>query len=117
MSAIGTIPVQQVPTVIRDLKTLVHIPGNNKLVCLLLAVLLAVSFVTFSAHVSSHSISDYSFCSLCIHPGGPDTAITNQSGPLYTGVVTLTLQQSLPTIRCLSVVSHAHRSRAPPRIV
>jgi len=117
MSATGTIPVQQAPTVIRDLKTLVHIPGNNKLVCLLLAVLLAVSFVTFSAHVSSHSISDYSFCSLCIHPGGPDTAITNHSGPLYTGAVTVTLHQSLPAIRYLTVVSHAHRSRAPPRIV
>jgi len=117
MSATGTRPVQQVPTVIRDLKTLVHIPGNNKLVCLLLAVLLAVSFVTFSAHVSSHSISDYSFCSLCIHPGEPDTAITSQSGPLYTGAVTLTLHRGLPAIRCLTVVAHAHRSRAPPRIV
>lgn len=103
--------------VIRDLKTLAHKPGNNKLVCLLLAVLLAVSFVTFSAHVSSHSISDYSFCSLCIHAGGPDTAITSQSGPLYTGAVILTLQQSLPAIRYFTVVSHAHRSRAPPRIV
>jgi hypothetical protein len=115
--AIGKLPAQHVPTVIRDLKTLVHIPGNNRLICLLLAVLLAVGNVTFSAHVSGHAVSDNSFCSLCVHPGGPDTVITSQSGPLYVGAVNLTLHQGRPAIRYLTVVPHARQSRAPPRIV
>jgi len=98
------------------LKTSANITGNRKLIFLLLALLLVVSNVAYSAHVSKHNINDTGFCSLCIHPGSPGTAIVNQAGPLFIDTPSLALNRIEPTVRCLRVVRYANQSRAPPRI-
>ncbi|MGA9572503.1 MAG: hypothetical protein WBS20_01005 [Lysobacterales bacterium] len=100
---------------IRDLNLRATAPRKRTLVCLLLALLLAGSNVAYSAHISSHLKGDSSLCSLCIHPGGPDSAIAQQAGPLFAGSPTITSIQVHPATRFLTVVLCAHQSRAPPR--
>jgi len=82
---------------------------------LLLALLLAVSNIAFSAHVYKHNVSDTGFCSLCIHPGSPNAAIVNHSGPLFIEAPSLALNRTEPAIRYLRVVRYANQSRAPPQ--
>jgi len=101
----------------RDLKTNATIAVNRKLVLLLLALLLAVGNVAFSAHVSKHNVSDTGFCSLCIHPGSPNAAIVNQAGPVSVESPGLALNRIEHAIRYLRVVRHANQSRAPPQFV
>ena len=70
--------------------------------------------MAFSAHASSHSASDSSLCSLCVHAGSPDTAIAPEPGlaPLDTAGLTLTREQ-IPT-RLPNTIFHSRQSRAPP---
>jgi len=98
------------------LKTFAIIAGNRKLVCLLLALLLAFSNVAYSAHVSKHNLNDTGFCSLCIHPGSPNTAITSQAGPIFIDYQQPAPNQPEPAFRCLPAARYANRSRAPPQI-
>jgi len=98
------------------LKAFATIAGNRKLACLLLALLLAVSNAAYSAHVSKHNVSDTGFCSLCIHPGSPNSAIASQAGPLLIGAPSMAPILSEPAFRCLRLVRYAHQSRAPPQI-
>jgi len=82
----------------------------------MLALLLAVSNVAYSAHVSAHNVSDTGFCSLCIHPGSPNSAITSQAGPLFAGSPVSAPTPIEPAFRCLPAARYANRSRAPPQI-
>ena len=79
-------------------------------------MLLAVSNVAYSAHVSKHNVSDTGYCSLCIHPGSPNSAITGQAGPLFVGAPNLAPVLSEPAFRCLRVAKYPYQSRAPPHI-
>jgi len=101
----------------RDLKTNATIAVDRKLVLLLLALLLAVSNVAFSAHVSKHNVSDSGFCSLCVHPGSPNAAIVNQADPHFIEAPSFALNRIEPAIRFLRVVRYANQSRAPPQFV
>jgi len=104
-------------SVAHDLKTFATIAGNKKTICLLLAMLLAVSNMAYSAHVSRHNATDTGFCSLCIHPGSPNSAITTQAGALFTGFTQPAPIHSEPAFRFPGVARCAHQSRAPPRTV
>ena len=86
------------------------------LLSLLLTLLLAVSNSAFSAHVSSHSASDSGLCSLCVHPGGPDTANTNEHRALFPSTTVRKPKLGYYPIRFFSHISHIHQSRAPPRL-
>jgi hypothetical protein len=97
------------------LKTNATTAVDRKFIILLLALLLAVSNVAYSAHVSKHNLSDTGFCSLCIHPGSPNAAIVNQSSPFLIEAPSLALNRIEPAIRYLRVVRCANQSRAPPQ--
>lgn len=99
----------------RDLKTNAPIADNRKVIFLLLALLLAVSNVAYSAHVSKHNVSDTGFCSLCIHPGSPNAAIVNQANMFFIEAPSLAPNRKEPAIRYLRVVRCANQSRAPPQ--
>lgn len=88
--------------------------NKNKLLCLLMSLLLAFANVVFSAHVSSHTASDSGLCSLCIHPGGPDTAIAHEPGALFVRLEAFTFTWDHTPNHFRPVVLHAHQSRAPP---
>jgi len=97
-----------------DLKALVKISTSYKQLSFLLVLLLAFGNMAFSAHVSSHAVSDSGFCSLCIHPGGPDTAITQEPNALFSGSAAFRLTPDYVPIRLLPAILHIHQSRAPP---
>jgi hypothetical protein len=98
-----------------DLKAFAKLSKKYRLLSLLLVLLLAVSNMAFSAHVSSHLTTDSGLCSLCIHPGGPDTAIANENRALFPSTSAQKFKQIHYPIRFLSFISHIHQSRAPPR--
>ena len=90
--------------------------STHKLLSLLLALLLALSNMAFSAHVSSHSATDSGLCSLCVHPGGPDTAITHESGTFFVTSTAFSLAPDHVPTPALPVILHVHQSRAPPSL-
>jgi len=89
---------------------------TNKQLCLLLVLMLVGSNMALSAHVSSHSSSDTGLCSLCIHPGSPDTVIAHDSGTFFISSVELDLSLYHVQIRVLPAILHVHQSRAPPSL-
>lgn len=97
-----------------DLKARANMFTTNKLFCLLLAVMLAGGNMAFSAHASSHSASDSSLCSLCVHAGGADSAIVPEPGSIPFDSAGLTLaREQIPT-RLPNTIFHSRQSRAPP---
>jgi hypothetical protein len=99
-----------------ELKAFANKLGSCKVLCLLMALMLTASNMAFSAHVSSHKFSDASLCSLCVHPGGPDTAIAHEASPVF---VSFTIISEALNPTSTQVSQHAfcsHQSRAPPRL-
>jgi hypothetical protein len=90
---------------------------TSRLLSLVLALLLAGSNMAFSAHVSSHSPIDSGLCSLCVHPGGPDTAISHKTGVYIFTLTVLTKATAHTPARFLPVISHVRQSRAPPCLI
>lgn len=88
----------------------------NILLTFLLALLLTGSSMAFSGHASSHSAYDSGLCSLCVHPGGPDTAITTVPGFVFILDTTLIFSPELAPVRFLRLTLYIHQSRAPPRL-
>jgi len=97
-----------------DLKAIANMWSKNKLICLLLAVMLAASNLAFSAHVSSHPVSDSSFCSLCIHPGSPDSVLANEPGAVFVSPHVLTSIRKHAPAYFSTRLLQVHHSRAPP---
>jgi len=97
-----------------ELKAFVNTITSKKLHCILLAILLTASSSAFSAHVSSHTPSDSLLCALCIHPGGPDTAIAQEPKPLFARQEPLIFILEPSPADVFSVRFHVHQSRAPP---
>jgi hypothetical protein len=90
--------------------------STHKVLSLLLALLLALSNMAFSAHVSSHSATESGLCSLCVHPGGPDTAITHEPGAFFVTSTAFSLTSDHVPTPVLPVILHVHQSRAPPSL-
>jgi len=90
--------------------------NTNKVMILLLALLLAVSNMAFSAHISSHTSTDQGLCSLCFHAGGTNTALTNEPGIIFFTSTALTLAPAYTPACVLPVILHVHQSRAPPSL-
>ena len=97
-----------------DLKAIEKISGKHQLLFLLLALMLFASNVAFSAHASSHSASDSGLCSLCVHPGGPDTVIAHEPWTFFVPSIELILTRDVTTTRVPAIDLHTHQSRAPP---
>lgn len=89
---------------------------TKKLLSLLMALLLAIGNMTFSAHVTSHAASDSAFCSVCIHSGGPDSAIAHEPGTYFVRLEAFTFTQIYTPMHFLPAILHVHQSRAPPRL-
>jgi len=88
--------------------------ASKKLISLLLALMLAAGNVAFSAHVSSHISKDTGLCSLCIHPGSPDTVSIYETSALFVISSRQPLKLGLYLIHLLPVILHIQQSRAPP---
>lgn len=80
----------------------------------LLALMLAATNMVFSGHVSSHTFADSELCSLCSHPGGPETAIPPETGILFVISSAFNLVQRSAPAPFLPLSLHDHLSRAPP---
>lgn len=81
-----------------------------------MALMLFASNVAFSAHVSSHSATDSGLCSLCVHPGGPDTVIAHEPGTFFVPSIELVLTWDVTTTCVPAIDSHVHQIRAPPNL-
>ena len=90
--------------------------STHKILSLLLALLLTLSNMAFSTHVSSHSATESGLCSLCVHPGGPDTAITHEPGKFFVTSIEFNLTLCHTPTHVLPVILHVHQSRAPPSL-
>ena len=88
--------------------------NKHQILRIMLALLLIGSNMAFSAHISSHVATDTGLCSLCVHPGRPDVAITPEPGVFVLIPATFTLVQSGTTTPFAPIISHDHLSRAPP---
>ena len=90
--------------------------NTHKILIVLLALMLVGSNMAYSGHVSRHALTDFSLCSLCIHPGGSDHSIVPE--PAVHGVIPAinTLTQNCVTRSILPLISHDHQSRAPPLV-
>lgn len=91
--------------------------ASRKQLSFLLVLLLAVGNLVFSAHASSHSVNDTGLCTLCVHPGGPDTAITHEPRVLFNQSSAFRLTADYVPFLLLPAILHNHQSRAPPRLV
>ena len=80
-----------------------------------MAVLLAASNSAFSAHVSNHPVSDTGLCSLCVHPGGPDTAIAHEVKAVFASVTDTAETRVHTKTRITRQTLCSHQSRAPPQ--
>ena len=98
------------------MKAIEKIRTKHRLLLLLLALMLAAGNVAFSSHVSSHAASDSGLCTFCVHPGGPDTAITHGPGTLFVGSIELILSGDVTTTCIPAIDLHVHKSRAPPNL-
>ena len=87
---------------------------THKILSVLLALMLVGSNMAFSGHVSIHTTSDSSLCSLCIHAGGTDSAILPEPALFFTILSANTLNQGQTPAPFLPVNLHDHQSRAPP---
>jgi len=87
-----------------------------KILSVLLALMLVGSNLVYSGHITSHTSADSGLCSLCIHPGGSDSAIVPEPVVFNVGLSTHTLSQGLAPEPFLSVIAHDHQSRAPPTV-
>jgi len=90
---------------------------RHQLLFLLLSLMLLASNVVFSAHVSSHSANDSGLCSLCVHPGGPDTVIAHEPGTVSVSSIELNLTRDVTMTRVPAVDLHVHQIRAPPNLI
>ena len=91
-------------------------PNTYKILSVFLALMLAGSNMAFSSHVSSHAPTDSSLCSLCIHPGGSESAIVSEPGAFFVIAVANTLSPECSSTPILPVFLHDHQSRAPPTV-
>jgi len=87
-----------------------------KILSVLLALMLVGSNMAYSGHVSSHTDAGSGSCFLCIHPGGSDSAIVPEPIVFIIELSEYTLSQGLAPEPFLSIISHDHQSRAPPRL-
>jgi hypothetical protein len=92
------------------------ISTRHQQLLLLLALMLFTSNVAFTAHVSNHPTTDSGLCSLCVHPGGPDTVIAPEPGTLFVPSIELILTRDVTTTRVPAIDLHVHQSRAPPNL-
>jgi hypothetical protein len=76
--------------------------------------MLVGSNMAFSSHVSSHIATDSNLCSLCIHPGGTDSAIVPEAVLFFVILSTATLKQGHAPAPFHSIILHDQQSRAPP---
>jgi hypothetical protein len=91
--------------------------GNKfNFLSVLLAVMLVGSNMVLSGHVSSHTVKDSGFCSICIHPGSPDGAITTETGLFFTVPATFTNNRDNTPARYFTATLYDHQSRAPPKV-
>ena len=90
--------------------------NTHKILSVFLALMLAGSNMAFSSHVSSHAPTDSGLCSLCIHPGGSESAIVHESSVLFVILVADSLSPNYSSTPILPVVLHDHQSRAPPTV-
>jgi hypothetical protein len=91
--------------------------GNKfKILSILLALTLVGSNVALSGHISSHTVKDSGFCSICVHPGSPDSAITAETGLFFTVPLTFTHNRDHTPARYLTATLYDHQSRAPPKV-
>jgi len=89
---------------------------TQRILSVLLALMLVGSNMAFSSHVSSHATTDSGLCSLCIHPGGTDTAIVPEPVLFFVMLSTPTLKQGHTPAPFLPLILHDHQSRAPPPV-
>jgi hypothetical protein len=89
---------------------------THRILSVLLALMLVGSNMAFSSHVSSHIATDSSLCSLCIHPGGTDTAIVPEAVLFFVILSASTLKQGHALAPFLPLILHDHQSRAPPSV-
>ena len=87
---------------------------KHGILSLLLAILLIGSNMAYSGHISAHNTADPGLCSLCIHPGGTDSAIVAEAGGIFPAPRSFTPKQGSIVAHLLTVIPHDHQSRAPP---
>jgi len=88
--------------------------SKRQILSILLALTLVGSCMAFSGHISSHVTTDPGLCTLCIHPGKPDTAINPELTALLVIPASFTLAQTHTSRPFLPVILHDQQSRAPP---
>ena len=89
---------------------------THRILSVLLALMLVGSNMAFSSHVSSHAASDSGLCSICIHPGGTDSAIVPEPVLFFVILSAPTLKQGRAPAPFLLAILHDHQSRAPPSV-
>ena len=89
---------------------------THRILSVLLALMLIGSNMAFSGHISSHTTTDSGLCSLCIHPGGTDSAIVPEPTVFFVMLSARTSNQGHTPAPLLPVILHDHQSRAPPSV-
>jgi len=90
---------------------------KNKTPTLLLALMLALSFMALSAHVTLHAQADPGTCAQCIVQGSAASAIPPESFIVEVTPTHNTSHHSLTTTRPGIRYIHYFYGRAPPVIV
>ena len=86
------------------------------LLSITLALLLAVTAVALSGHLTSHESAGSGYCSLCIHAAEASSAITPESTGLPGLTPVLIPDQFSKPGPELPLNLHDHQSRAPPNV-